>query len=61
MLLSCRYCWSRRKAKFVGSRKEKRFHPLTSRQVQKILRKNTVFFATAKEAEEAGFVASKIQ
>ena len=45
---------------FVGSRVEKRYHPLSSSQVRKILKRNTVFFQSAEQAEEAGFVSSKI-
>ncbi len=60
VLLTCVYCWSRRKAQYVGSRVEKRFHRLTSSQVKKILPRNTVFFASLKEAEAAGFITSKI-
>ncbi len=60
VLLACTYCWSRRRARYVGSRIEKRIHRLTSSQVKKILPRNTVFFGSLKEAEAAGFVVSKI-
>ena len=60
VLLSCTYCWSRRRARYVGSRVEKRIHRLSSSQVKKILPRNTVFFGSLKEAEAAGFVLSKI-
>jgi hypothetical protein len=60
VLLSCVYCWSRRRARYVGSRIEKRFHRLSSSQVKKILPRNTVFFGSMREAEAAGFVSSKI-
>jgi hypothetical protein len=60
VILSCTYCWNRRRALYVGSRIEKRFHRLSSSQVKKILTRNTVFFGSLKEAEAAGFVGSKI-
>jgi methylphosphotriester-DNA--protein-cysteine methyltransferase len=44
----------------VGSRQERRYHELTSGQVRKIKRKNTVFFADEEAAARAGFVPSKI-
>jgi hypothetical protein len=60
VLLTCVYCLSRRRARLVGSRQERRYHELTSGQVRKIKRRNTVFFATEEAAREAGFVPSKI-
>jgi len=60
VLLTCAYCHTRRQARFVGSRVERRYHRLTSGQVRKIKRKNTVFFATEAEARAAGFVPSKV-
>ena len=60
VLLSCAYCWRRRKARFVGSRLERKFHGLTSSQVKKILPRNTVFFESSEQAAAAGFVASRI-
>ncbi|MEN8151669.1 MAG: hypothetical protein ABFS86_17770 [Planctomycetota bacterium] len=60
VLLTCAYCHARRQARFVGSRVERRYHQLTSGQVRKIKRKNTVFFATEAEARAAGFVPSKV-
>lgn len=60
VILTCVYCWTRRRVQFVASRVEKRFHPLTSGFVRKILPRNTVFFANRRDAEAAGFVSSKI-
>jgi hypothetical protein len=60
LLLGCLYCGARRKALYVGSRVEKRYHGITSSQVRKIRKRNRVFFATKRDAEAAGFVSSKI-
>ncbi len=61
VLLSCVYCLARRKAQYIGSRVEKRYHRLTSSQVRKILPRNAVFFGSGREAEAAGFVSSRIE
>jgi hypothetical protein len=60
VVLECAYCGGKRKARYVGSRLEKRYHNLTSGQVRKIKRENVVFFGSAGEASAAGFVSSKI-
>jgi methylphosphotriester-DNA--protein-cysteine methyltransferase len=44
----------------VGSRRRRRYHRLTSREVAKIKRENVVFFADEEEAEAAGFVRSLV-
>jgi len=60
VLLTCAYCLTRRQARFVGSRVERRYHRLTSGQVRKIRKRNTVFFGSEEEARAAGFVRSKV-
>jgi len=60
VLLTCAYCLTRRQARFVGSRVERRYHRLTSGQVRKIKKPNTVFFGSEEEARAAGFVPSKV-
>ena len=60
VLLTCAYCLTRRQARFVGSRVERRYHRLPSGQVRKIKRPNTVFFGSEEEARAAGFVPSKV-
>jgi len=60
VLLACVYCGARRKARYVGSRVERRYHAVCSGQVRKIRRRNTVFFASREAAEAVGFVASRV-
>jgi len=60
VVLVCRDCGTSARARFVASRAQRRYHPLTSRQVAKIKPGNVVFFATEGEAECAGFVRSRI-
>jgi hypothetical protein len=60
VLLVCRDCGAPARARLVGSRHKRRYHPLTSRQVTKIKRENVVFFRDEAQAEAAGFVASRI-
>lgn len=41
---------------FVASRKGKKFYPIRSASANKIIPENRVYFKTAKEAKERGFV-----
>jgi hypothetical protein len=59
VVLSCVYCGGPRRANFVASRIEKRYHRFTSGEVRKILPQNAVFFETEEEAVAAGYVSSK--
>ena len=56
VLLSCVFCGSRRRAEFVASRRQRKYHPLCSSEVRKIHHENTVFFETGEDAEAAGYV-----
>jgi hypothetical protein len=59
LVLECLYCGVGVRPRWGGSRAERRYHPLASAELRKVLPANMVWFATRREAELAGFVRTR--
>jgi len=55
LVLDCRFCGVPVRPRYAGSRVERRYHPVRSAEVRKVLPPNLVYFGTRREAEDAGF------
>ncbi len=53
--LECVHCGVVVRPRWGGSREERRYHPLQSAELRKVLPGNMVWFATRQEAEQSGF------
>lgn len=55
LVLECHYCGVGVRPRYGGSRVERRYHPLSSADLRRVLPENLLYFASRQEAEQAGF------